>query len=65
MHPLKRFSSPQGVNLTLGEKRYFASDEISTIMSLSLQLGKPLLAESPAGVDKTELAKAVDCLLSV
>ena len=31
-------------------------------MYLSQQLGKPLLAEGPAGVGKTELAKAVDCL---
>ena len=65
MHLLKRFSSPQGVKLTLGEEQYFASDEISTIMYLSQQLGKPLLAESPAGVGKTELAKAVDRLLRV
>lgn len=65
MHPLKRFSSPLGVKLALGEEQYFASDEISTIMYLSQQLGKLLLAKSPAGVGKTELAKAVDCLLSV
>lgn len=42
----------------LGEQQYIASDEIATVMYLSNQLGKPLLAEGPAGVGKTELAKA-------
>jgi MoxR-like ATPase len=65
MHPLVRFSSPQEVKLALGEEQYIASDEISTIMYLSQQLGKPLLAEGPAGVGKTELTAAVDRLLSV
>lgn len=65
MHPLVRFSSPQEVKLALGEEQYIASDEISTIMYLSQQLGKPLLAEDPAGVGKTELTAAVDRLLSV
>jgi MoxR-like ATPase len=47
------------VKLALGEQQYIASDEISTILYLSQQLGKPLLTEGPAGVGKTELAKAV------
>ncbi|HRF94154.1 MAG TPA: MoxR family ATPase, partial [Aggregatilineales bacterium] len=34
------------------------TDEISTVMYLANKLGKPLLAEGPAGVGKTELAKA-------
>jgi MoxR-like ATPase len=59
MPPLDRFSSPQEVKLALGEQQYIASDEISTILYLSQQLGKPLLTEGPAGVGKTELAKAV------
>lgn len=42
----------------LGEQQYIATDEIATVMYLSTQLGKPLLAEGPAGVGKTELAKA-------
>ncbi|MBC7870790.1 MAG: MoxR family ATPase, partial [Chitinophagaceae bacterium] len=42
----------------LGEQKYIASDEISTVMFLASQLGKPVLAEGPAGVGKTELAKA-------
>jgi len=53
------FSSPQELRHALGEQQYIASDEIATIMFLSQQLGKPLLTEGPAGVGKTELAKAI------
>lgn len=42
----------------LTEQSYIASDEISTVVYLAEKLGKPLLAEGPAGVGKTELAKA-------
>jgi MoxR-like ATPase len=55
----RRFSSAQEVKSTLGEQEYIARDEIATIVYLSQQLGKPLLTEGPAGVGKTELAKAV------
>lgn len=55
----RRFSSAQEVRTTLGEQQYIASDEIATIVYLSQQLGKPLLTEGPAGVGKTELAKAI------
>jgi MoxR-like ATPase len=54
-----RFESPHEVKFALGEQLYIASDDISTILYLSLQLGKPLLVEGPAGVGKTELAKAI------
>jgi MoxR-like ATPase len=54
-----RFASPSELKNALGEQQYIASDEIATIMYLSQQLGKPLLTEGPAGVGKTELAKAV------
>lgn len=46
------------VTKALSEQQYIATDEISTVMFLANQLGKPLLAEGPAGVGKTELAKA-------
>ncbi|MBC8163651.1 MAG: MoxR family ATPase [Roseiflexaceae bacterium] len=46
------------VKQALGSQEYIASDEISTVMFLAQQLGKPVLAEGPAGVGKTELAKA-------
>jgi MoxR-like ATPase len=46
------------VNKALRDQQYIATDEISTVMFLAEKLGKPLLAEGPAGVGKTELAKA-------
>ncbi len=54
-----RFPSPQALKHALGEQKYIASDEIATILYLSQELGKPLLTEGPAGVGKTELAKAI------
>jgi MoxR-like ATPase len=46
------------VKAQLGTQQYIASDEIATVMFLADKLGKPVLAEGPAGVGKTELAKA-------
>ncbi|RPI80515.1 MAG: MoxR family ATPase [Chloroflexi bacterium] len=54
-----RFQSPQELKSALAKQMYIANNEISTILYLSQQLGKPLLAEGPAGVGKTELAKAL------
>jgi len=53
------FESTKSVKSSLNSQNYIASDEISTIVYLSQKLGKPLLAEGPAGVGKTELAKAI------
>jgi len=46
------------VKKSLGDQQYVATDEIATVMFLAEKLGKPVLAEGPAGVGKTELAKA-------
>jgi MoxR-like ATPase len=46
------------VRESLGAQKYIASNEIATTIFLSERLGKPILAEGPAGVGKTELAKA-------
>jgi len=53
------FSSPAEVVRRLGEVGYLADDAIATTVYLADALGKPLLVEGPAGVGKTELAKAV------
>ncbi len=46
------------VSQALGQQQYISTDEISTVMFLADKLEKPVLAEGPAGVGKTELAKA-------
>jgi MoxR-like ATPase len=55
----KAFSSPTAISDALSQQQYIASDEIATTVFLTQQLGKPLLTEGPAGVGKTELAKAI------
>jgi MoxR-like ATPase len=52
------FNDIKQVSEALGQQQYISTDEISTVMFLANKLGKPLLAEGPAGVGKTELAKA-------
>jgi len=56
---IQSYSSPAQVKSALGDQQYIAGDEIATTVYLSQQLGKPLLTEGPAGVGKTELAKAI------
>jgi MoxR-like ATPase len=55
------YPSPAAIKDALGQQQYIASDEIATTVFLTQQLGKPLLCEGPAGVGKTELAKAIAC----
>ena len=58
------FTSVDDVRDRLAETGYLASDAIATTVYLADVLGKPLLVEGPAGVGKTELAKAVTAALS-
>ncbi|MCS6962747.1 MAG: MoxR family ATPase [Thermoflexus sp.] len=51
-------SSIEEVRQQLAAHQYIASDEIATTVFLAERLGKPVLIEGPAGVGKTELAKA-------
>ena len=52
------FETVQEVRQALAAQKYIATDEIATVLFLAEKLGKPLLAEGPAGVGKTELSKA-------
>jgi MoxR-like ATPase len=53
------FASVDDVIERLAEVGYLASTAVATTVFLADRLGKPLLVEGPAGVGKTELAKAV------
>ncbi len=53
------FASPDAARAALGEVGYLADADTATSVYLAGALEKPLLVEGPAGVGKTELAKAV------
>lgn len=53
------FASVDEVGDRLGAAGYLPSIDIATAVFLADHLGKPLLIEGPAGVGKTELAKAI------
>ena len=52
------FKKVSDITDALAGQQYIATDEISTAVFLAEKMGKPILAEGPAGVGKTELAKA-------
>src|SRR5437667_11177010 len=53
------FASPAEVKERLAGAMYLSDDQLATTVYLADQLNKPVLCEGPAGVGKTELAKAV------
>ncbi|MGH1562977.1 AAA family ATPase [Mumia sp. DW29H23] len=55
----ERFSSVEDVTTRLADLGYLASPSVATTVFLADRLDKPLLVEGPAGVGKTELARAV------
>ena len=53
------FSSIEETAEALGRAGYLADDSTALVSFLASRLGKPVLVEGPAGVGKTELAKAL------
>ncbi|HSM02069.1 MAG TPA: MoxR family ATPase [Acidimicrobiia bacterium] len=53
------FPDPDSVKPALSGQGYLADDRIAQVVFLADRLEKPVLVEGPAGVGKTELAKAV------
>ncbi len=60
-----RVKTPQEVKGILERQSYIASTQIATIVYLAIQMQRPILIEGPAGVGKTELAKALSQALAV
>ena len=53
------FASPRAVSEALTSVDYLPNDRIAQVVFLAARLDKPILVEGPAGVRKTELAKAL------
>ena len=53
------FQSLEDTRSALADARYLADDSSALVSHLAVALGKPILVEGPAGVGKTELAKAL------
>jgi MoxR-like ATPase len=59
----ERFASIDAAATRLREVDYLSDSSIAGVVFLADRLGKPVLVEGPAGVGKTELAKAVAATL--
>jgi MoxR-like ATPases len=56
---MNRFDSPADATQRLAAAGYLADDHVAVTTYLADRLDKPILCEGPAGVGKTELAKAI------
>jgi MoxR-like ATPase len=52
-------ASAEAMAARLADVGYLAGESASLVAYLATRLGKPVLVEGPAGVGKTELAKAL------
>src|SRR6195952_2967994 len=60
VHPVADpFQSVETMTEGLAEAGYLAGESAALVAYLAGKLGKPVLVEGPAGVGKTELAKAL------
>ena len=57
------FDGIEDVQARLTEQRYVCDRRLATVVFLAARIGKPILVEGPAGVGKTELAKAMAAAL--
>jgi MoxR-like ATPase len=60
-----KFAAVEGVRQGLKNVGYIATKQIAHTVYLAYHLGKPVLVEGPAGVGKTELAKAAATFMGV
>ena len=60
-----KFATVDGVRQGLKDMGYIATKQIAHTVYLAYHLGKPVLVEGPAGVGKTELAKAAAAFMDV
>ena len=60
-----KFATVDRVRKGLKDTGYIATKQIAHTVYLAYHLGKPVLVEGPAGVGKTELAKAVAVFMGV
>jgi MoxR-like ATPase len=62
---IDKFATVESVRRGLKDVGYIATRQIAHTVYLAYHLGKPVLVEGPAGVGKTELAKAAAAFMSV
>ena len=59
---MSTFANVDEVSAALAEHGYIPDRRVATTVFLMMQLDRPALLEGPAGVGKTELAKAISAI---